>query len=75
MKNFGRRSKVDNYDKRRNVSKKERKYHSKIIKRGVHCQFCYNEGHLTKECKLLNKFSHICKQNDHYLSMSQQNNV
>jgi hypothetical protein len=24
-----------------------------------------NEGHLKEECKLLNKFCQICKQNDH----------
>jgi hypothetical protein len=26
-------------------------------KRGVYCQKCYNEGHFTKECKLLIKKS------------------
>jgi hypothetical protein len=25
-------------------------------RRGVYCQNCYNEGHFTKECKLLIKF-------------------
>jgi hypothetical protein len=31
----------------------------------VYCLNCYNEGHLTKECKLLNFFCQIFKQNDH----------
>jgi hypothetical protein len=45
--------------------KKETKYHSKTIKKSVYYQICYNEGHLIKECKLLNKIFQICKQNDH----------
>ncbi len=36
--------------------KKKKTDQSKTIKRGLYCQNCYNEGHLTKECKLLNKF-------------------
>jgi len=36
--------------------KKETKHHFETIRRGVYCQNCYSEGHLTKECKLLNKF-------------------
>jgi hypothetical protein len=48
--------------------KKEIKYHSETIRRGVYYQNCYNEGHLTKECKLLNKFCQICKQNDHNIA-------
>ncbi len=31
----------------------------------MYCQNCYNEGPLTKECKLLNKFCQLCKQNDY----------
>jgi hypothetical protein len=31
----------------------------------VYCQNYCSEGHLTKECKLLNKFCWICKHNDH----------
>jgi hypothetical protein len=34
----------------------------------VYSQNCYNERHLTKECKLLNKFCQICKQNDHNIN-------
>jgi hypothetical protein len=41
--------------------KKESKDHSEIIRRGVYCQNCYNEIHLTKECKLLNKFFQMVK--------------
>jgi hypothetical protein len=26
---------------------------------------CYNEKHLIKKCKLLNKYCQICKHNDH----------
>ncbi len=36
--------------------KKKTKNHYETIKIGVYCQNCYNEGHLTKECKVLNKF-------------------
>jgi hypothetical protein len=32
-----------------------------IYKKCVYCQICYNEGHFTKECKLLIKFCQICK--------------
>ncbi len=35
------------------------------IREGVYCQNCFNEGHFTKECKLLMKFCQICKANDH----------
>ncbi len=31
----------------------------------MYCQNCYNEGQLTNECKLLNKFCQIWKHNDH----------
>ncbi len=41
------------------------KDHSKIYRKGVYYQNCYNKGHLTKECKLLKKICQICKQNDH----------
>ncbi len=37
--------------------KKKTKDHFKTIIKGLYCQNCYNEGPLTKECKLLNKFS------------------
>ncbi len=47
------------------LKKKERKDHSKTIKRSVYYQNCYNEGHLIKECKLLNKFCQIWKQYNH----------
>jgi hypothetical protein len=30
-----------------------------------YCHNCYNEGHFTKECKLLNKFYQIHKSNEH----------
>jgi hypothetical protein len=36
--------------------KKKAKVHSKTIRRCVYYQNCYNEGQLTKECQLLNKF-------------------
>jgi hypothetical protein len=35
--------------------KKKQKITLKLLKE-VYCQNCYNERHLTKECKLLNKF-------------------
>ncbi len=59
--------KLEDYDEEEKwkPKKKEIKDYSKIIRRGVYCQICYNEGYLTKECKLLNKFCQICKQNDH----------
>ncbi len=34
-------------------------------RRGVYCYNCYNEGHFTKECKLLIKFCQICKNDNH----------
>ncbi len=36
------------------------------IREGVYCQNCFNEGHFTKECKLLMKFYQIYKASDHY---------
>jgi hypothetical protein len=33
--------------------------------KGVYCQNCYNEGLFTKDCNLLNKIFHICKNNNH----------
>jgi hypothetical protein len=27
-----------------------------IVRKGVYCQNCFNEGHFTKECKWLMKF-------------------
>jgi hypothetical protein len=41
------------------------KDHFETYRRGVYYQKIYNKGHLTKECKLLNKFCQICKHNDH----------
>ncbi len=38
---------------------------TQTIRRCVYYQNCYNEWHLIKECKLLNKFCQICKHNDH----------
>jgi hypothetical protein len=43
-------------EEKRRPKKKDTKDHFKTIRRGVYCQNCYNEGHFTKECKLLNKF-------------------
>jgi len=34
--------------------KKSKKVDFDIIKRGVYCQNCFNEGHCTKECKIVN---------------------
>jgi hypothetical protein len=31
----------------------------------VYCQNYFNEGHFTKECKLLMKFYRICRASDH----------
>jgi predicted nucleic acid binding AN1-type Zn finger protein len=88
--NFGRSSRVDNYDRedmrvriksiprycqdsdneeskdsgeeeKWRPKKKETKDHSEIIRRCVYCQNCYNERHLTKECKLLNKICQMVK--------------
>ncbi len=59
----------DSYEEEKwKPKKKETKDHFETIRRGVYCQNCYNEGHLTKECKLLNKFCQICKQNDHNIN-------
>jgi hypothetical protein len=41
------------------------KDHSETYRRGIYYQNYCNIGHLTKECKLLNKFCQICKENDH----------
>jgi len=59
--------KLKNYneEKQWRPKKKETKDHFETCIRGVYCQNCYNEGHLTKLCKLLNKLYHICKQNNH----------
>ncbi len=35
------------------------------IREGVYCQNDFNEGHFTKECKLLMKLYRIYKANDH----------
>jgi hypothetical protein len=36
-----------------------------VVKWGVYCTNCYNEGHYTKECKSLQKLCRICKSDDH----------
>jgi hypothetical protein len=46
--------------KNRNQTRKKIKNHYETILKGIYCQNCYNEGHLAKECKLLNKCCHIC---------------
>jgi hypothetical protein len=40
------------------------------IREGVYCQNCLNEGHFTKECKLLMKFYQIYKASYHYMDQS-----
>ncbi len=54
----------DDEEKRR-PKKKETKDIFETYRRSVYCLNCYNEGHLTKEYTLLNKFCQICKRNDH----------
>jgi hypothetical protein len=43
-------------EEKQKPKKKKTKYYFETIRRGVYCQNYYNEGHFTKECKLLNKF-------------------
>ncbi len=45
--------------------KKSKKVNIDAIWEGVCCQNCFNEGHFTKECKLLLKFCQMCKASDH----------
>jgi len=49
------------------TKKKSKKMNIDIIREGVYYQNCFNEGHFTKECKLLMKFCRICKASDHYM--------
>jgi len=53
----------ENYQKTRRL---RRKMKFETYQRGIYCQNCYNEGHYSKECKLLQKLRHICKCNDHH---------
>jgi hypothetical protein len=48
--------------------KLQRNLRKRIIKEGVYCQNCFNEGHFTKEWKLLMKICRICKANDHNIN-------
>jgi len=56
-------------DKNKHYEKKTRNKPKKVnietIKEGVYFQNCFNEGHFTKECKLLMKLCQIYKANDH----------
>lgn len=56
------------YSDKENHCKTKKKY-TKIqfdtIKKKCYCHNYYNEGHFTKECKLLNKFYQILKSNEH----------
>jgi len=47
------------------TKRKDTKVQFDTITRGVYCQNYYNEGHFTKECKILNKFFQICKSKEH----------
>jgi hypothetical protein len=59
----------DSYeDEKWKPKNKETKDNSETIIRGVYNQNCYNEIHLAKECKLLNKFCQICRQIDHNIN-------
>ncbi len=51
------KSEDSNEEEKWRPKKKEPKDHSEIIRRSVYCKNCCNEGHLTKECNLLNKFA------------------
>jgi hypothetical protein len=53
----------EHYEKK--TKKKSKKMNIDTIKEGVYYQNCFNEGHFTKECKLLMKFYQIYKANDH----------
>ncbi len=50
----------DNANENKQYEKKHKKKSKKMnidtIKEGVYCQNYFNEGHFTKECKLLMKF-------------------
>jgi hypothetical protein len=56
-----KKSEDSNEEEKWRPKKKEIKDYSKTIRRGMYCQNYYNEGHLTKECKLLKFFCQICK--------------
>jgi hypothetical protein len=47
------------------IKKKSKKVNIDIVRRRLYCQNCFNEGHFTKECKLLMKFYRICRASDH----------
>jgi len=53
----------EDYQKTRRL---RRKMKFETYKKGIYYQNCYNEGHYSKECKLLQKLCHICKCNDHH---------
>jgi len=57
----------DNEDERheKNIKKKSKKVDFDIVRTWLYCQNYFNEGHFTKECKLLMKFCRICKASDH----------
>jgi len=44
----------EHYEKK--IKKESKKVNIDTIREGVYCQNCFNEGHFTKECKLLMKF-------------------
>jgi hypothetical protein len=45
-------------------TKKDIKVQFNTIKKGFYCHNCYNEGHFTTNCKLLDKCCQICKSNE-----------
>ncbi len=55
-------------DKQIKPKRKGAKVWFDTYRRGVYYQNCYNEGHFTKECKLLIKFCQICKSDNHNIN-------
>jgi hypothetical protein len=54
----------DEHNEKKN-KKKAKKVNFNIVRKGVYCQNCFNEGHFTQKCKLLVNFFWICKKKDH----------
>jgi hypothetical protein len=52
-------------DEQKKERRKNRKEQNDGYQWSVFCQKCYNEGHLTKECKLLHTICNIYKKQGH----------
>jgi hypothetical protein len=62
---FDTESNESNDEKQVKPKRKGAKVWFDTCRKGVYYHNCYNEGHFTKECKLLIKFCQICK-SDNY---------